>query len=134
MKLHQQFFRFCIIGTVGFLVDVSILYYLRNAGFDLYSARAFSFVIAVSWSWFGNRFYTFRTPSSSGQQLGGEWAKYLGAMLMGGLVNYGVYAILITAFALFREHPWLGVVFGTGAGLLINFTMARRILFRPANE
>jgi putative flippase GtrA len=61
-----------------------------------------------------------------------EWSLYLGAMTFGGLVNYGVYALLITLLALFRDNPWLAVAGGTGAGMLINFLFARRILYRPA--
>jgi putative flippase GtrA len=53
-------------------------------------------------------------------------------MAAGGLVNYGVYAGLVFQFMLFRSQPWLAVAAGTGAGLLLNFVLARRILYRPA--
>jgi putative flippase GtrA len=132
MRLTAQFLRFAIIGAAGFLVDVGVLYLLRRSGLDLYSARVFSFIAAASFTWLGNRLFTFRSASGGGRRLSAEWSLYLGAMTFGGLVNYGVYALLITLLALFRDHPWLAVAGGTGAGMLINFLFARRILYRPA--
>jgi putative flippase GtrA len=132
MTLSAQFSRFAIIGAAGFFVDVGVLYLLRRYGLDLYSARVFSFIAAATFTWMGNRLFTFRTASPASRRLTTEWFLYLGAMTTGGLVNYGVYALLVTLFALFRGHPWLAVAGGTGAGMLINFLFARRILYRAA--
>lgn len=132
MTLGVQFSRFAVIGGAGFFVDVGVLYLLRHAGLDLYSARVFSFIAAATFTWVGNRLFTFRTASAAHRRLTTEWFLYLGAMTIGGLVNYGVYALLVTLFMLFREHPWLAVAGGTGAGMLINFLLARRILYRSA--
>lgn len=130
MTLSIQFSKFAVIGGVGFFVDVGVLYLLRHAGLDLYSARVFSFIAAATFTWIGNRLFTFRTASEARRRLTEEWFLYLGAMSFGGLVNYGVYALLVTVSAPFREHPWLAVAGGTGAGMLINFLFARRILHR----
>lgn len=132
MTLSAQFSRFAIIGAAGFFVDVGVLYLLRRYGLGLYSARVFSFIAAATFTWMGNRLFTFRTASPASRRLTTEWFLYLGAMTTGGLVNYGVYALLVTLFALFRGHPWLAVAGGTGAGMLINFLFARRILYRAA--
>ena len=127
-----QFLRFSLVGAAGFAVDVAVLYLARGQGLDLYSARLFSFLAAATFTWLGNRHFTFGSPAAAPRKLGGEWASYLGAMALGGLVNYGTYAALVTWLVPFREHPWLSVAGGTGAGLLINFLLARRILYRPA--
>ena len=132
MTISGQFSKFAIIGGAGFFVDVGILYLLRHAGLDLYSARVLSFIAAVTFTWVGNRLFTFRSGNGPQRRLTEEWFLYLGAMTVGGLVNYGVYAILITVIAPFRAHPWLAVAAGTGAGMLINFLFARRILYRGA--
>ena len=132
MTLSGQFSKFAIIGGAGFFVDVGVLYLLRHAGLDLYSARVFSFIAAVTFTWVGNRMFTFRSTSEPHRRLTAEWFLYLGAMTVGGLVNYGVYAFLITLLAPFRDHPWLAVAAGTDAGMLINFLFARRILYRGA--
>jgi len=131
MSLPRQFLRFGVIGAAGFVVDVGVLYLMRKAGLDLYSARGVSFIAAASFTWLGNRAFTFATGARPAGRLTAEWFVYLGAMTAGGLLNYGTYAVLVTVYALFREHPWLGVAGGTAAGLLVNFFFARRILYRP---
>ena len=131
--LTRQFLRFSIVGAAGFVVDVSILYLLSHWGLDLYSARIISFLIAATSTWIGNRLFTFSSGRSQQRKLSTEWATYLAAMTLGGLTNYGTYALLITFLMIFREHPWLAVAGGTGAGLLINFVLARRILYQSAD-
>ena len=42
----------------------------------------------------------------------------------------GLSRLLITYLQVFHDHPWLAVAAGTGAGLVINFTIARNILYR----
>ena len=128
--LSAQFLRFSIVGAAGYFVDVGVLYLMLHLGLDLYSARVVSFLTAATSTWIGNRWYTFSVNESSRQSLSREWAAYVGAMSLGGLANYGAYALLITFFVVFRDHPWLAVAGGTGAGLLINFVLARRILYK----
>lgn len=130
MKLTRQFLRFSVIGAIGFIVDVSVLYLMLYFGLDLYVSRAISFVMAATATWIGNRVYTFRTGIHKQGRLGNEWVIYLIAMSLGGLVNYVTYALLVTFIPLFQLHPWLAVAGGTGAGLLINFILARRILYK----
>ena len=130
MKIGRQFMRFSIIGAAGFVVDVGVLYLMIGQGLDLYSARVVSFVCAATSTWLGNRYFTFASGRRRQSGLHGEWAAYIAAMIVGGLVNYGVYALLVTHLALFHQQPWLAVAAGTGAGMMINFALARRILYR----
>ena len=131
MSVVHQFLRFSVIGTLGFLVDVSALYLLIGLGMDLYSARLFSFVCAATSTWIGNRLFTFRANPAARRVSGREWLLYVGAMTLGGLINYGVYAALVTYLGVFRLQPWLAVAAGTAAGLSVNFLLARRILHKP---
>jgi len=130
MTLSKQFLSFSVIGAIGFAVDVAVLYLMRHLGLDLYSARVISFIAAASVTWLGNRVYTFKSQPGRNKNLTGEWATYLLAMTQGGLANYATYALLITYIPFFSWHIWLAVACGTGAGLLINFVLARRVLFK----
>lgn len=132
MSFAGQFIRFALIGGAGFFVDVAVLYLGLSAGLGLYSARAASFLAAASFTWVGNRRFTFGVRSRPQRRAHAEWLRYLLAMAAGGLLNYGVYAALVFRFALFRDQPWLAVAFGTGAGMVVNFLLARKILYRPA--
>ena len=128
MTLGAQFLRFGVVGAGGFVVDVAVLYLMLHLGLGLYSARLVSFLTAATATWVGNRLFTFPTKQPRRRKLAGEWARYVTGMGLGGLANYGTYALLVTLSVLFRDHPWLAVAGGTAAGLLINFVLARRIL------
>ena len=123
----RQFLRFCIVGGVGFGIDAGVLSFLSSVGFDFYSARGISFMVAVTFTWIGNRQFTFRAEKRTTKRHA-EWTKYSLAMVVGGGVNYGVYALLIWYLALFQEIPWLAVAVGSGCGVIVNFLLARRIM------
>jgi putative flippase GtrA len=131
MKIAGQFIRFSIIGAAGFMIDVAVLYLAHDLGLDLYSARIVSFISAATFTWAGNRLFTFRGDLRRGRKMAGEWAVYLAAMTLGGLINYGTYALLIAFSPLFHDHPWMAVAGGTAGGLLVNFLSARKILHAP---
>ena len=48
----------------------------------------------------------------------------------GGLVNYLVYATLITFNGAAHNHPVLGIAAGSLAGMVFNFTVSKLLVFR----
>lgn len=123
----SQFLRFCVVGAAGFVVDAGVLTALVAAfGADPYVARIGSFLAAASATWWLNRRYTFAVTHPATRA---EWVRYTALMVAGALVNYGVYALLITRWELFRQHLWLAVGIGAVAGLGINFASSRRLVF-----
>ena len=125
----NQFLRFCVAGTAGFVIDAGILQMLVvGAQANPYAARVASFLAAASVTWLINRRYTFAVNHKPTHA---EWRRYVGFMLVGALVNYGVFSICIAFWALARTQPWLGVAFGSVTGLGLNFVTSR-LLFRNA--
>lgn len=59
--LLRQFVKFCLVGFTNLLVDFSI-YWLLTRVFDCFYivAAILSFLVAVTWSFFINRRWTFR--------------------------------------------------------------------------
>jgi len=53
-----------------------------------------------------------------------------GRQRAGGLVNYLVYATLVTFSATAHTHPVLGVAAGSLAGMVFNFTISKLLVFR----
>lgn len=131
MHVSHQFFRFCIVGTIGFVVDAGSLYLIMAAtGAGPFLARFFSFVLAATATWILNRRYTFRASRREPILL--EWLRYLGYASIGGAINYGVYALCLLGFELARAHPVIGVAAGSIAGLAFNFLATRHLVFRVA--
>lgn len=128
MKISHAFVRFLIVGALGFVVDVAVLF-LAAPSIGWYGARAMSFWAAASFTWLLNRSYTFtKTPTATKHPVWAEYVRYLVSMLAGGAVNYGVYAMaLLTSPE--RIAPLIGVALGSAAGLIVNYLSARYFVF-----
>ena len=126
---HSAILRFCVAGVVGLLVDIAALYVLAPL-LGWYVGRAGSFVAAASVTWRLNRRFTFvQYPAHSPQPVWLEYFKYLASMLVGGTVNYLVYASVVYGAPL-AFAPVLGVALGSIAGLIFNYLAARHLVFR----
>jgi putative flippase GtrA len=131
VRLWQvEFMRFAAVGTAAFVVDTTVLYLALWAGLGLYSGRVVSYLIAATFTWYGNRRITFATRARGVPAATAEWGRFLLANLVGGAVNYATYAALVSQFGLVRAHPVLGVAAGAIAGLSVNFTLSKRVVFR----
>ena len=125
----EQFAKFCVVGTIGFVADAGMLYLLMSmAGLDPYTGRLFSFLFAATVTWTLNRNYTFR--SSAPTPRARQWARFVTANAVGGVLNYGVYSVLILSGGWFLEAPVLAVAVGSIAGLAFNFTASRKFVFK----
>ncbi len=128
IKILREFFFFGISGIIGFLIDTAVLYLLRGY-WGPFIARGFSFFTAVLVTWVFNRGITFK-KKRSGMSLKNEFLSYLVLMLGGGVVNYGLYSWLITAYKIVLDNPIIGIAAGSIAGMIINLATSRFILFR----
>ncbi|HWK47537.1 MAG TPA: GtrA family protein [Stellaceae bacterium] len=129
--LLRQVGSFGLIGTLGFLIDASLLLGLTGLGANAYAARACSFLCAASAAWYLNRRFTFRHGASDA--VGVEWLRYLAVNLVGAILNLGTYAVLLSLVP--TRGPLLsilGVAAGSIAGMCSNFTLARVIVFKMA--
>ncbi len=123
----RQFLRFGLIGTGGFVVDTSVLYFVMGVvGLDHYSGRAASWFVAATFTWAMNRRFTFADTRPPFRQ----WIAFLAANAFGGAVNYAVYATLVTFVDAVAQTPVLGVAAGSIAGLFFNFTASKLVVFR----
>ena len=127
MKLGRDFLSFAVVGAIGFVVDVAVLY-LAAPLLGWYGARVVSFLAAATATWALNRRYTFNARSANASVLR-EYLGYLVTMLGGAVVNYGAYVLVLHWFTC----PWApaaGVALGSCAGLVVNFLSARYLVFR----
>ncbi len=122
-----QFLMFGTVGTVGFLIDVITVYGLRRL-LGLYGAGAAAYIVAASVTWLFNRLWTFRGRGSG--PVHQQWARFLGVNLGGFVLNRGTYTILITFVPLCAQEPVFAVAAGSIAGMFLNFTLSRAMVFR----
>ncbi|HSD17978.1 MAG TPA: GtrA family protein [Thermomonas sp.] len=124
----RQFVRFSLVGGFAFLVDAAMLQAAVSLGLDPYAGRILSYLCAVTTTWWLNRTYTFTLRADTSRLH--EWARYAISQLGGGSVNYAIYAALVFGVPLVARHPVLGVAAGSIGGLVVNFLLARRYVFR----
>lgn len=123
---RAQFVRFAIIGTLGFVVDVGVLYGALALGASPMGGRVLSFLAAASFTWLANRHCTFSATASPWR----EWRYYVASMAAGLAVNFLVYALVLELLPPAWWTPGLAVACGSLAGLGINFTSAKRFVFK----
>ncbi len=128
MNPGVRFLRFGVIGGAGFVVDTGLLYLLMWVGLGPYLGRAISLLTAATFTWQGNRRFTFETGRKPAAGMRREWGLYVSAMIAGGGVNYGIYALLISVNETFAAWPVLAVLVSTGVSMLVNFSAAKWIL------
>ena len=132
-KLLGEILRFGSVGVVGFLADAGVLTLALLAGAGPYGGRVFSYVVAASVTFGLNRAWTFRSADRS-RPVARDWSVFLPVNLVGFACNYGTYAALVAGLPLVREFPVLGVAAGSLAGMVGNFLLSRRYVFRDRYE
>ena len=123
--------RFAVIGALGMPVDWAVLQLMVHWGTGPYLGRVLSWSCAATFTWAGNRYFTF--AASRARSLVGtvkEWRRVLAANAVGGLVNVGLYSVLVR----FAPPPFnnltVALVCGVLLGLAFNFTLSKRVVFK----
>ena len=129
---RAQFFRFALIGAIGFALDGGGLMLLTEwFEADPIASRFATFSIAVVTTWRLNRRYAF---TSGGRRLLAEFCTYLGVQGFGFLCNLAVYSVAV----LFLPHPLnipiVALVIAAGVGLLANFLGLKHLVFIRPDE
>jgi len=132
MKPSPRFLRFCVVGVLGLLVDLAVLYATAWA-LGWYTARVVSFIAAASSTWWLNRRFTFSAEARHGASPVRQYLGYMVSMLGGAVLNYATYAATLHWLDVPGKAA-LGVAFGSCAGLVSNYLSARHLVFKPHDK
>lgn len=124
--LSEDFIRFGVVGTLGFVWDTATVYALRGL-IGLYFAGVVSYCVASSANWALNRIWTFRHRQHGAAHV--QWAKFFAANLIGFVFNRGTYFTLISVSSLCHHQPVLAIIAGSAAGLCFNYFLSKRYVF-----
>ena len=122
-----QFAQFTSVGLCGFAADTATVYAVRHE-VGLYAAGFVSFTVAVNVTFILNRIWTF--SGRRADAIWHQWVRFIGANVIGFVLNRGVYVVLIASVPLCREQPVIAVFAGGMAGVLANYNLSRRVVFR----
>jgi putative flippase GtrA len=125
--LLMQFFRFGVVGGLGFVVTTAVVYATRP-WIGNYLAIIPAFLVAATGNWALNRLWTFRGRGT--QSAVREWLLFLAANLVGMALNAATYWTLIALSATCAANPVIALAAGTIVGLFANFSLSRKMVFR----
>lgn len=117
----QTIGKFITAGGVGFFVDFSLLNLMLWFGLDPIIGRLISFSVAVIFTFFINRNFTF---NSEGYLLK-QFHKYILGSLMGLCVNWAIYSISLTYLS-----PQMSLIIASAFAMIINFVFYKFIVFK----
>lgn len=124
-----QFLKFGTVGAAGFAIDTAFLYLgIHLLDLSRIAAGFFAFPFAVTFTWIGNRLYTFRHVEH--EPPAKQWGKFASVCLVGLVFNRGTYVAMVSLLPLVHDYPVLGLLGGTAAGMFFNFFAAKKVVFR----
>lgn len=132
-KFHSsKFVRFGFVGGLGFVVNEAALLVAHNG---LHAGPKLSWLIAfapsVVFTWWGNRRLTFcdavsKTPSGTAAEL----LRFVATNSLGAAANFAVYALLTAKAPFPLNVPYLALFAGVLVGLVFNFTLSKKFVFK----
>jgi putative flippase GtrA len=129
----SKLIRFGAVGGAGFFVNEAALFVAHGLlHFGEHAAWLFGFAVAVTFTWWGNRTFTFHEHKSTGHAgMLGEWARFVATNSFGAAANFVVYALVIRYAPWPANVPYVALFFGVLVGLVFNFTLSKKLVFKP---
>lgn len=124
----SRFVQFCMVGSTGMVVDLTLYALLLGLGLGLHAARGLAIFAALNWNFVGNRSVTFAPYRASfwpGQYLG-----FVASSLLGAFLSWLVSTTVAPRWSFFEDHLILAAMAGIAAGALSNFLISQRFVFR----
>jgi putative flippase GtrA len=128
----KRLLRFGAVGTVGFVVDATILLLLVQVlDVSPLPARCLSFVSAATVTFWLNQRFTFDAGSSFSMR---RWSSYVFAMTLGACINLGVYHAWVVYQGASSSQLLLGTAAGSLAGMFCNYFVSSLWIFPTARS
>ncbi|MDE7546553.1 GtrA family protein [Acetobacter fabarum] len=124
----SRFFKFCVVGSLGFLWDTVSVYALLPV-IGLTAATLVAYFIAATLNWILNSLWTFRSVGRHDHPVL-QWLRFLSANSLGFFLNRGTVYTLFYVFPLCVHYPVLALTCGSFAGLFANFSLTQKLVFR----
>lgn len=122
--LAEQFIKFCLVGFSNLVIDFSV-YFFATRVFHLYFvlANVCSFAVAISWSFWLNKRWTFRNDNRDYRQ----YLKFFIINVSGMLWQTTLLYLLVTVW---RWHDLLAKGLAVVIVTFWNFSLSRWWAFR----
>ena len=124
---------FVFVGAIGFLIDAGMLTALVTGfGAGHYVARAISFTVAVTATWYMNRRWVFERVTAHRSRR--EYTAYVVVQVIGAVINLSIYVAVIELVPRLAGMPVIPLALGAAAALLFNFGASSRFVFAEPRD
>jgi putative flippase GtrA len=128
----RRFWRFAVVGGIGFCVDGGLLALLLKNDCGIVSSRMGSFLAAVTATWMLNRIWTFSPGNEVSKRR--EYLYYLVTQSGGALINLAIFFSLIAVYPHMREFPLVPFSIGSVVALTFNYLVSKKYVFNIGHE
>ena len=122
-----RFVSFGCVGAVGAIVDLLVFVLLLQAGASAWLAAGAAIGVAMTGNFEMNRRLTFSNRVRSWPR---AYLAFCLSCLVGACVNAGVRVWLMSTLSWFADHAWGAAMLGILSGMLFNFALCERFVFR----
>jgi dolichol-phosphate mannosyltransferase len=121
------FIKFCLVGSSGVVVDLSVYRFLLHLHLPNPVARAVAILVAMTCNFLLNRNWTFH--DSRDQSAWVQYSRYVVSSALGAVVSWSVSMALSHGASFFHAHLMLAALVGIAAGTVTNYLLASRWVF-----
>lgn len=134
---HLKLGKFALVGGAGFMADAAVFTLCFALGeLPLLFARVVAFFVAATVTWLGNRYFTFKDITIVQRQrrdasLREQWLKFIASACVSSLPNFLVFKVVLLVLGTQGGSPYIALVAGVLAGMVSNYTLSSRWVFKP---
>jgi putative flippase GtrA len=130
------FFRFAGVGLSISLIDITLLYLLKEIDFlNIFFCRSISLSTSILFGYFLNRYFTFHYIEI-GRALWHSIIRHFSVHALGGMINMLIFLISLSFLKkIFLETQFveltflIAIILGGITGLTFNFFFSRKMVF-----
>lgn len=121
--MQKSFFKFLVIGSIGFIIDSGISLGLIHIGVNPAAARPPAIFLAMSFTWLLNRRHTYKVKSAASLQ---EAVRYFVVAIISAILNFSIYYFLIIN----NSFPLIAIGISTIIVAIFSYFAYKKIVFK----
>lgn len=134
LEKHGEKIRFVLVGGANTAIDFALLFLFTNLGVDKIVANYFSTGLALIFSFFANKSFTFKNKSENAKK---QFVLFLvvtltGLWLLQPLVIWGVTSLLAPYVTDDNINLFIAKLIATVASLIWNYLLYSRLVFKKS--